>query len=297
MIVLIHNDMELWDFQIEGLKSRDDFYDIPLSHYCSKLQRLLRKVFHDWHLPSRFVIGRKLRKVLKELKAGDKVILSDYTALCLYHAINDSINQDVRVTLWLWNPIKNNEGLINKIELLKSLNISCCSFDREDAKKWGLRFLNTFYNLREIKTIANEDYFNYDFYFLGVAKDRADVISDLQEKLSAYKCLFIVPSQPSQYITYTENIQNVKSSKCIVEIVQQHQHDITLRPLEAIAYSRKLITNNIHIKDCPFYTSDNIFIWGVDRVEKLDDFLNTPYKSLDKKIIEKYDINYWLDRV
>ena len=32
-------------------------------------------------------------------------------------------------------------------------------------------------------------------------------------------------------------------------------------------------------------------------MSKLDDFLNTPYKSLDKKIIEKYDINYWLDRV
>lgn len=297
MIVLIHNDMELWDFMTEGLKSRDDFYDIPLNRYCSKLHRFLRKYFYKTRFPASFVLGKRLRTILKSLKPGDKVVVSAYTQPCIFHAIASIVGSEVGISLWLWNPIKNNSKVIRNLELLKNLGVKCSTFDSEDAKTLDLNFLNTFYNMN-VKNFADGDFdIKYDFYFLGAAKDRGDIISDLEERLSAYKCLFIVPSLPSRYITYAENIKNIRSSKCIVEIVQHQQYDITLRPLEAIAYGCKLITNNIHIKEYPFYTSNNIFVWGIDNIEDLDDFLNSPYEVLDREIVEKYDINYWLDRV
>lgn len=297
MIVLIHNDMELWDFMTEGLKSRDDFYDIPLNRYCSKLHRFLRKYFSNTRFPASLVIGKKLRTILKNLKSGDKVVVSAYTQPCIFHAIASTVNSKVGISLWLWNPIKNNNRVIRNIELIKDIGVKCSTFDTEDARTLGLNFLNTFYNMNVKNLVDGDSDIKYDFYFLGATKDRGDIISDLQEKLSAYKCLFIVPSQPSQYITYADNIKNVKSSKCIVEIVQNQQYDITLRPLEAIANGCKLITNNTHIKEYPFYTPNNIFVWGVDNIKDLDDFLNSPYEVLDKGIVEKYDINYWLDRV
>lgn len=297
MIVLIHNDMELWDFMTEGLKSRDDFYDIPLNRYCSKLHRFFRKFFYNTRFPASLIIGKKLRTILTSLKSGDKVVVSAYTQPCLFYAIVSMVSPDVCISLWLWNPVKNDARLISNIELLKSLSVKCCTFDTEDARKLSLNLLNTFYNMNAKNLVIGDPDIKYDFYFLGAAKDRGRIISDLEERLSAYKCLFVVPSQPSQYITYAENIKNIRSSKCIVEIVQHQQYDITLRPLEAIANGCKLITNNIHIKEYPFYTPNNIFVWGIDNIEDLDDFLNTPYEVLDREIVEKYDVNYWLDRV
>lgn len=297
MIVLIHNDMELWDFMTDGLKSRNDFYDIPLNRYCSKLHRFLRKYFSNTRFPAGLVLGKRLRALLKSLKSGDKVVVSAYTQPCIFHAIVSTISPEVSISLWLWNPVKSDNRIISNIGLLKSWGVQCSTFDREDAKTLDLNFLNTFYNMNVKNFEDGDSDIKYDFYFLGAAKDRGDIISDLQKKLSAYKCLFIVPSQPSHYITYAENIKNIKSSKCIVEIVQHQQYDITLRPLEAIAYGCKLITNNIHIKEYPFYTPNNIFVWGIDDIGVLDAFLNSPYQVLDKEIVEKYEINYWLDRV
>lgn len=297
MIVLIHNDMELWDFMTEGLKSRNDFYDVPLQRYCSLINRLLRKCFVNRHLPARFVFGHRLINLLKGLKLGDKVVVSDYTDLCIYYAIKDLISPGVCVSLWLWNPIMSNRQIIADLDSLKSLGVNCNTFDLEDARLLNLNHLSTFYNMNIENSMEDDFNIKYDFYFLGVAKDRGDVISEMQRRLSSYKNLFIIPSQPSQYITYFDNIQNINSSRCIVDVVQHHQHDITLRPLEAIAYRRKLITNNIHIKECSFYDPNNIFIWGVDKIENLETFLNAPYEDVEKDVIEKFDINYWLDRV
>ena len=142
MIVLIHNDMELWDFLIEGLKSRDDFYDIPLNRYCSKLHRFLRKDFYNTRFPASLVIGKKLRTILKGLKSGDKVVVSGYSQPCLFYAITEMIRPEVAVSLWLWNPIKNDNRIISNIELLKSLGVKCCTFDTEDARVFNLNFLN-----------------------------------------------------------------------------------------------------------------------------------------------------------
>lgn len=297
MIVLIHNDMELWDFMTEGLKSRDDFYDIPLNRYCSKLHRFFRKFCYNYHLPSWLVFDKEHRCILKGLKPGDKVVVSDYTKLCIFYAIRDLLCPGVELVLWLWNPIKDNDCLIKKISFLELLGVKCCTFDREDARLWNLKYLNTFYNMGRKDLTSKDNKFEYDFYFLGVIKDRGDLIAELQTQLSSFKCLFVVPTQQEHYITYADNIKNIKLSRCIIDIVQFNQYDITLRPLESLACKRKLITNNIHIKEYPFYSPNNIFIWGDDEINKLNIFLDSPFQDVDKEILEKYDINYWLDHI
>lgn len=298
MIILIHNDMELWDFMTDGLKSREDVYDIPLNRYCSIIHRFLRKYFGGSRLPYRLVFGKRLIKIFKELKAGDKVVVSDYIHPCLFHAITEIVSPDVSVSLWLWNPIKNNSEVIFNVNRIESLGVKCSTFDSEDARRLNLTCLNTFYNMNVKSFIDEEVEFKYDFYFLGVLKDRGDMIYDVQQSLVSYKSLFIVPSQPSEYITYADNIKNIKSAKCLIDITQRQQHDITLRPLEAIAYKRKLVTNNNNIKKYPFYSPDNIFIFGVDPMESIGNFLESPYvDNLSSDIVNQFDINYWLDRV
>ena len=104
-----------------------------------------------------------------------------------------------------------------------------------------------------------------------------------------------MPTSPNEFITYKENLLNVQKTKCIVEIVQDKQYDITLRPLEALAFNKKLITNNPHIKSYTFYNSQNIFILGEDDLNRLDDFIYSPYSEVDHSILQKYDINTWVD--
>lgn len=295
MIVLIRPNVDLWDFMALGIKSRKDVLDIPLNHYCSKINRIFRKYFQSSNLPSRLVLGKRLVDILKGLKSGDKVIVCDYMQPCLFFAIKDLISSDVCVSSWLWNPIKNNNEIVDDIKLLKTLGVKCFTFDSEDARILNLNHLNTFYNMNVGSSKNESSNINYDFYFLGVAKDRGELILKLQDELSFYNNLFIVPSKPSQYITYVDNVKNIKSTRCLVDITQSQQHDITLRPLESIAYKKKLITNNVNIKEYPFYSSSNIFIWGVDKMENIEAFLNSPYEDIEKDVIKKYDINYWLD--
>ena len=298
MILLIHNDDEVWDFMTEGLKSREDVYDIPLNRYCSIVNRLFRKYFSNYHLPATAVLGRHLVRILRRLKSGDKVVLCDYSQLCLFYAIKKLICQEINISFWLWNPIKNDNELISNINIFKTLGIKCSTFDSEDARKFNLNHLNTFYNMNVDHFSCDDQEIRYDFYFLGVPKDRGDIIKQIQDSLSSYNNLFVVPLQPSQYITYSENIRNIKAARCLIDITQRQQYDITLRPLEAIAYKRKLITNNINIQKYPFYSHNNIFIWGVDALEHLEEFLESPYEDIpDKDIIESYDINYWIDRI
>ena len=96
---------------------------------------------------------------------------------------------------------------------------------------------------------------------------------------------------------YYEIIKLVGESKAILDLNNGNQVGLTLRPLEALFFKKKLITNNINIINYDFYSPDNIFILGVDDISNLTIFLNKKYKEIDKKIIEKYDFSNWLKRL
>lgn len=50
----------------------------------------------------------------------------------------------------------------------------------------------------------------------------------------------------------------------------------------------------MNIRDYDFYRSNNIFIWGIDKIESLRDWLNSPYEDIPSEIINKYDSNNWI---
>lgn len=70
----------------------------------------------------------------------------------------------------------------------------------------------------------------------------------------------------------------------------------TLRVLESLFFEKKLITNNINIINCEFYNKNNIFIINKDNLDDLNDFLKSEYKKIDKKIINYFDYESWLNR-
>ncbi len=292
MTFIIHADMELWDFMLNGLKDRKDVKDFPLNRYCNKFHRFLRSYFPYLDVPSIFIIGEEIRHELKSLVPGDRVIISAYTQPCLFNAIRKTVKNGVKICLWMWNPISSNHIFKNNIELLRNKGVSLHTFDTKDSDDYSMIYHNTFYNMN-VDTHSNE--IKYDFYFLGAAKKRRAEIDKVEKELNNYRCHFLIPSSTSDFITYKKNLSNIRESKCIVEIVQHKQYDITLRPLEALAFKKKLLTNNSHIKRYPFYNKQNIFILGEDNMKFIGDFLNSPFVEIEEDIVKQFDVNNWID--
>ena len=54
-----------------------------------------------------------------------------------------------------------------------------------------------------------------------------------------------------------------------------------------------MITNKIDIDTYDFYDENNILIMDKNYEEKLQQFIDRPYKPVNKKILKKYDLEYW----
>ena len=168
------------------------------------------------------------------------------------------------------------------------------SFDQQDAKEYGLEYYPLVYS--DYKVPENADIKPSDVFFVGKAKDRLDDIIDAFERLEAsgLKCDFHITGVPQDkrrltdkinYIDkmpYIENLQRIKATKCLLEVMQKGGHGYTLRACEAIMYNRKMLTNNPEVTKAPFYSAEAISVFN--SAEDIDlDFV---------KSAKEFDYNY-----
>jgi len=141
------------------------------------------------------------------------------------------------------------------------------SFDYEDCKKYHFNYLNQFlpFSFSEMKKIRERSFDNNTekkCFFIGEYWDnRVEVINKLAPILQLNNCRTdfnlinyevlkkanITFKQSEYYnigqkINYFDNIEKVKQSDIILEIVQIGQSGVTLRSIEAILFNKKLIT-------------------------------------------------------
>ena len=88
----------------------------------------------------------------------------------------------------------------------------------------------------------------------------------------------------------------INESKAILDIVQENQTGITIRPLEALFFHKKLITNNKNIVSYKFYCQNNIFIIGKDDINTLKEFMELPWLEIDKEVSDFYTFPKWIER-
>ncbi|HCF38843.1 MAG TPA: hypothetical protein DER56_07285 [Thermosipho africanus] len=91
-------------------------------------------------------------------------------------------------------------------------------------------------------------------------------------------------------------LTKIGKSKAILDILSNPNDGLSLRPMESMFHRKKLITNSLLISNYDFYRSQNIFILGEDDLNKLPEFLNSPYEDIDEELIKKYDFKSWLSR-
>lgn len=168
--------------------------------------------------------------------------------------------------LYLGGKLHNVYDIFSHYDLLLSI-------DNGDCAKYGMIYhplvFSSFHG--ELKSMPQSD-----MYFLGKAKNRLSDIIKTYETLREKGMVLdfnIVGVNTSDrvysneihyidYMTYSENLQHIMHTKCLLEIMQHGQTGYTQRAAEAVCLDKLLLTNNQNIKETPFFNPSFISIFN-----------------------------------
>lgn len=288
---------------------------------------MVRRMFKLYeHLP------RSLQKMAKgEYWYGEwKAHIADYDVVIICSGIRgrDVIeyiqdrNPNARILVHLESPLDDNDRKHPRFYRgLKNLEFS--TFDKNDSIRYGIPFVRLYYDpeyfgplsmpFHEIMKTAQKNGIQQDVYYVGHVHHRLDRLLEIQDILEtqgiSHKFTLVKqrhhhydrkyePYLTDQEIPYAEVLQNVLQSRCILEVSQSYQRGMTYRAMEAAVFRKRLITSNPYAKDYEYYTSERVFILGVDPIEKLKEFVRRecPWGG-DKADISVYTPEHWLDKL
>lgn len=261
-------------------------------------QRILKK-FGLWRIYSFFLSNWK-----SKLKECDECIIFDQAFSPSIVKIIKKFNPKVNIHVYLWNPTFKDTSILEKLKKVSTF-VHVYSFDKNDCRKYGFTFSPMIYDFNASKKNAIE--FKYDVIFVGYAKNRVKMLTELYNQLKAAsaKIYFYVldnvnTTEPvpfelkKEYLNYEEYRNLMLSSKAVLDIVQDGQIGLTIRTMETICFEKKLITNNKDIMNYNFYDNNNIFVIGVDSLDNLATFINTPFKKISEELIREYNFVDWV---
>lgn len=242
----------------------------------------------------------------KELKQYNNIILFDRNYNWNIIDYITKKNPNCRIIVWYWNNLQETK----RIPLKYRKFCEEWSFDVEDCKKYNLKYNTQFTFVDDIiakyKNVDNK----YDLCFIGHDKGRLNILLNIKKLFSALnlKVFYVIVQDKrsktnySKYekpISYSENLNITARSNCVLEIVQKGQKGITLRCLEALMLQKKVITNNLELKNEQFYNKNNfLFFEGKNEltINDIEKFLGKEYEPISDTIIHYYDFTEWLDR-
>lgn len=243
-----------------------------------------------------------------ETKNCELVILFDAVASAGAMETLKLNNPNARCILYLWNINVN----LKKVTYAKENGWEIWSFDEKECSENGWNHNGQFYP----KVTADINFEQIDFFFCGYNKGRLPIIKEIDNmiKMNGFSSKIIVREwsrfgvpnkflkpEDKKYITFSEThyediIDFIRKSRCIIDIVVEGQEGLTLRVMEALAFQKKLITNNAAIKKMGFYNPANIFIFGEDETNNLKNFMDMPYCTVAPDFISEFSIDKWWQR-
>lgn len=243
----------------------------------------------------------------ERIKGFDTVILIDeIRGRDVFEYILEK-NPQCNLNVFIDSPIK--EGSKKEPFLYKDLPVRFFTCDRRIAERYHIEFAPYFYIFSpyDFGEYLNNCWLenNNDVFFVGEEKgDRAQRIAQIKEilaKAGLTHDIHLVPQnrrgkKKAAYMTYGDVIEHVKQSKAILELISDGQTGITQRPYEALFFKKKLITTSSEIKNYDFYCEQNVFVLGEREVAELPEFLNAPFKEIDKEIVDEYTLKSWVER-
>ena len=274
--------------------------------YIFKSERMINRIFRKIILKT----NSSLRKILfthwkKRASECDTIILFDTgNAVTILKYLKEYYSGK-RIIFWYWNRVSRSIP----VDEIKKTGVEIWSYDPGDCEKYDLKY-NVQFVFPQNYGINVSTSKEYDAFFIGLDKNRGAILKAMAKHLKEAGCSFYYylvksktkadsnvkqeyPYQPP--VTYQKLIDMSIKSKALIDIIDEEQLGLTLRPIEGIYLKKKLITTMKHITDYDLYTPDNIFIWGVDDISKLKAFLESPYNNKGSvELKQKYSFDAWL---
>ncbi len=201
----------------------------------------------------------------------------------------------------------------NDMKNIKEFADAVFSYDIDDVQTYGLTFHRDAFSVLPKEMIQGGSV-ESDLNFCGKAKDRYEEILAVYDsaRRAGVECDFNIPKLPqeakasypelasSTYIPYIEYIKRIQGANCLLEICQSRKKQYTLRPWEAIAYGKKILTNNKEFLNEEFYNPELIQVY--ENPESIDwnwvkEKRKVDYHYIDKLSVDKllFDYNKVLD--
>lgn len=235
-----------------------------------KIVYVLRRWFGiDINLPS-FLFDYNIDSIIGTNNSSRLIVRSNVLEVIPISYLQSFRTRGIRCELLLLDSMDTGSSTIKRVAKLISYDFwdSIITFDPVDAEKYGFSF-NGFNYYSKMPVIGTQSIDN-DIYYVGSLKGgRNTLIDDVYNYLTSntVKCRFDMLYSNSRdiknfnqninwirkSIPYTDVLKYVSESNCILEILQNNQAGPSLRYFEAIFYNKKLLTNNCHIVDFPYY--------------------------------------------
>lgn len=263
------------------------FLALPL--YLQKI--IFRIVFSNW---------------IKLLKKVDTVIIFDGEKDALILEMIHRLYPTKRLVVWYWNSI--GEDIVSPTNFNRKYT-ELWSFDPQNCKDYNLKYNVQFYPQENV--IDNGDFSSdIDLLYVGADKtqERVNILEKvkkicLKEKIKFFFYLVKLSRENIKtsivyrpMLKYPQVLQLISRSQAILDITKNNQSGLTLRPLEALFFNKKLVTNNKNIIYHKIYklNSANIYILGQEK-KSLKDFLDSPLNKSNTAYLKKYySFDTWL---
>ena len=199
------------------------------------------------------------------------------------------------------------------VERMRPLFDHIYSYDPVQCERLGMTPLDQFFpfdldNARQPAAERGEGAQKPLCFFLGRDKGRAQHLQALAQELGAMGCaldFLIVKDDTTQAqtryhvdagLSYEANLARAMASDVLVEINQPGQTGLTLRPLEAAFFDKKLITDNQRVRDTAFYHPDRFYVLG-DEQRNLQEFLASKAPAVAPDALRKHTPTGLMERL
>lgn len=237
----------------------------------------LRKMWYPLYFPRKFKKNEKVCFVVYGY-----YIKPDYLRYLKKRYTNCKIVKLHRDSYYKWRD-RNPEYTDSDVNELFDLNFS---FDIGESERLNMIHFDDFCS--KVDDIITERNALCDVFFAGAAKDRLNDIVSAYDRLASLglKCYFYITKCPQseqlirdgivyadEPMSYKKMIYYSVNSNAILEINQKGIDGYTSRFLESVMYNKKLITNNLSVKNSKFYNPKYILCFD-DFTDITADFFN-----------------------
>ncbi|MDQ0454545.1 hypothetical protein [Rhizobium paknamense] len=210
----------------------------------------------------------------------------------------------VPISIIIRNPVAAKGVIIPFLKEIIAAGHKVISFDPQDCRAYGFEPYRQY--IAPVAAIPHREQMT-DFSFLGREKGRSRLIEGLGRRLGEKgfsvslkftdrkiekKHWWSKTRRDKRSVPYPDYLAENLSARCIIDILQSGQEGLTLRPLEAMIYGRKLLTNNRHIVSEAFYHPNNIFVLDTfNSLEGIEAFMAKPFVEIDPAIKALYSVD------